>query len=167
VFGSRNGSQVFGSLTAGYEFKRESFLLSPYARINAAWITLDAFTETGGLGGALNFSDQSANFVTSVLGFRGRYTMLTPWGALTPRFRVEYNHDFNNASSVSLRYADFITGPVFGLSVAPAERDRVTLGLGSDFAFSEALRLGADYQYNSDFLGAAWHTFKLKLQSRF
>ena len=52
------------------------------------------FTETGGLGGALAYSSQSVNFYTAVLGLRGKYTFLTDWGSVAPRFRVEYNHDF-------------------------------------------------------------------------
>jgi outer membrane autotransporter protein len=141
-------------------------MLSPYARINAAWVTLNAFTETGGLGGALNYSGQSAEFFTAVLGLRGKYTFLTAWGAITPRFRVEYNHDMSSASTILLRYADLL-GPTYSLTIAPAARDRMTFGVGTDVTVRDVHRLAIDYVYDADFLGIAWHRFKLRWESRF
>jgi large repetitive protein len=166
VYGSRNGSQLFGSLTAAYQHRWQQMMLSPYARINAAWVTLDAFTETGGLGGALAYSSQSANFYTSVLGLRGKYTFLTDWRAISPRLRVEYNHDFAGASTIYLQYTDLI-GPTYSLTTTPVGRDRATVGAGSDLVVGNAHRIGFDYQYDADFLGAAWHRYKVKWESRF
>ncbi len=167
VLGSRTGREVFASLSTGYEFRHDKLLISPYARINGAWITLDQFSETGGLGGALTYSAQSANLLTSVLGLRGKYTWVTTWGAIAPRFRVEYNHDFNGTSDITLNYADTPFGQTFALTTTPAQRDRITLGLGTDFLFGDTLRLAADYRHETDFIGTQWHLFKLRLDARF
>jgi uncharacterized repeat protein (TIGR01451 family) len=167
VFGNRTGSQMFSSLTAGYEYRQGRLLLAPYARVNATWLMLDSFTEIGGLGGALNYSSQTANFITSVLGLRGKYLFLTNWGAFAPRFRAEYHHDFGGTSDITLRYADSLTGPTFNLTTAPQQRDHMTLGLGADFIFSQQVKLGADYQRDIDTLGAQWHRFKLRLDGRY
>lgn len=166
VYGTRNGSQFFGSLTAAYQFRWQGLMLSPYARINAAWLTLDAFTENGGFGGALAYSAQTANFYTSVLGLRGKYTFLTDWGSIAPRFRVEYNHDFAGTSTVFLQYGDLI-GPIYSLTTSPASRDRATIGVGTDLMIRDQHRLAFDYQYDVDFLGADWHRFKLRWETRF
>jgi len=166
VYGTRNGSQLFSSLTAAYQFKWAGLMLSPYARINAAWITLDAFTESGGFGGALTYSSQNANFYTSVLGLRGKYTFLTDWGSIAPRFRVEYNHDFASPSTIFLQYADLV-GPIYSLTLSPASRDRATVGVGTDLMIRDRHRLAFDYQYDMDFLGADWHRFKLRWETRF
>jgi uncharacterized repeat protein (TIGR01451 family) len=164
VFGHRTGRQLFGSFTGGYTYRAGRLLLSPYARINAAWLTLDQFTEFGGPG-ALIYSEQTATFMTSVLGLRGRYTFPTNWGSISPRFRIEYNHDFRGNGAASLRYADLL-GPTYVLTTEPAERDRMTLGLGTDLQIGETLKLAADYQYDVDFLGAPWHRYRLRLDSR-
>ncbi len=166
VYGTRNGSQFFSSLTAAYQFRFDGLMLSPYARINAAWLTLDAFTETGGLGGALAYSSQSVNFYTAVLGLRGKYTFLTDWGSVAPRFRVEYNHDFAGTSTIFLQYADLL-GPIYSLTTSPASRDRATFGAGTDLMIRDQHRLAFDYQYDVDFLGADWHRFKLRWETRF
>jgi outer membrane autotransporter protein len=164
VFGQRTGRQLFGSFTGGYTYRDGRLLLSPYARINAAWLTLDQFTESGGPG-ALIYSEQTATFMTSVLGLRGKYTFPTNWGSISPRFRIEYNHDFRGNGAASLRYADLL-GPTYVLTTEPAERDRMTLGLGTDFLVGNTLKLAADYQYDVDFLGAPWHRYRLRLDSR-
>lgn len=166
AYGSRSGNQVFGSLTAAYQFKWDGFMLSPYGRINAAWVNLNAFTETGGLGGALTYSSQQAEFYTAVLGLRGKYTILTDWGAVAPRFRVEYHHDFSGTSTIFLQYADLLS-PVYSLTTSPAGRDRASVGAGTDLMIGDRHRLSADYQYDVDFLGADWHRFKLRWESRF
>lgn len=70
VSGSRTGNQAFGSLTAGYEFRIDRLLVSPYARINGASLTLDEFRETGG-SGALSFSAQQARSLR--LKLQGRF----------------------------------------------------------------------------------------------
>jgi uncharacterized repeat protein (TIGR01451 family) len=166
VYGQRTGDQIFASLTAAFQYQSGGLMLSPYARINAAWVTLNAFTESGGLGGALNYSSQSAEFVTSVLGLRGKYTFLTSWGSIAPRFRVEYNHDLSSASTILLQYADLV-GPVYSLTIASPARDRMTFGVGADVTIHDVNRLAFDYQYGSDFLGIAWHRLKLRWESRF
>jgi outer membrane autotransporter protein len=166
VSGSRTGNQAFGSLTASYEFRGDGWLVSPYARVNGAWLALDAFSETGG-SGALSFFDQQARFLTGVLGLRGKTTVLTDFGVVSPRMRVEYLHDALGTSAVSLRYADTLTGPTYGFTTAPTERDRIAVGLGAELGLTEAWRLDADYQYDTDFVGARMHTLRLKLQSRF
>lgn len=166
VYGTRTGNQTFASLTAAYQFRQGGGMLSPYARMNAARVTLNSFTETGGVAGALTYSSQSADFYAAALGLRGKYTFLTDWGAIAPRFRVEYTHDFAGSSGIFLQYADLLS-PVYSLTTSPAQRDRMTLGLGSDAMISDRHRLAANYQYDADFLGTAWHRFKLRWETRF
>src|SRR5690606_22248897 len=43
----RDGSQVFGSVAAGYEHRRNGVLLSPYARLDFSRDKLDGMTESG------------------------------------------------------------------------------------------------------------------------
>jgi hypothetical protein len=95
-----------------------------------------------------------------------KYTIPTEWGAVAPRFRVEYHHDFAGTSTIFLQYADLLR-PVYSLTTAPAGRDRASVGAGTDLVIGDRHRLSADYQYDVDFLGADWHRFKLRWESRF
>ncbi len=43
----------------------------------------------------------------------------------------------------------------------------MTFGLGADVLVGNGIKLAGDYQYDTDFLGAPWHRYKLRLESRF
>ena len=97
--GSRSGHQIFGSVTSGYEYRDGNLLASPYARVNASWSTLDAFTESGGGVFALQYGTQTVNSFTGGFGLRAAYQLNEAWGAITPRMRIEYAHEFAGAST--------------------------------------------------------------------
>ena len=101
-----------------------------------------------------------------MLGLRAKYTWLTTWGAVVPRVRVEYNHDFSGSSGIALNYAD-TPFQTFALTTAPTQRDRFTLGLGTDVLLGNTVRIAADYRNEVDFLGAQWHLIKLRLEAKY
>ena len=143
--GSRDGRQVFGSLTAGYEYRHDGWLVSPYGRLEASRSKLDAFTEQGGGIYGLTYSDQTVDTLSGVLGLRLEYAVPMDWGVLKPRARLEYTHDFEGASHVSLGYTDIGTMP-YGIDVDPFSRDYLTIGLGFDAHIGDAWNLGFDYR---------------------
>jgi outer membrane autotransporter protein len=144
--GDRNGQQIFGSMTAGYEYTNGGLLLSPYARVNLSYSALDQFTETGAGLFALRYGEQSVNTLTSFLGLRAEYKLPVSWGVVTPRARIEYGHDFDASSLATLAYTDWIGGPEYVLEIDPADRDFLVLGLGADIAFDGSWTLGVDYR---------------------
>lgn len=129
--GTRDGSQVFGSLTAGYEFRRPDSLISPYGRLSGSHSTLDGFTETGGDIYNLTFGKQTVDTLSGTLGLRIENNIPTSWGLLTPRARFEYTHDFAGSSRVSLGYADIGTTP-YALDADAFSNDYLSIGLGVD-----------------------------------
>ena len=143
--GSRDGRQIFGSLTAGYEHRQDGWLVSPYGRLEASRSKLDAFTEHGGGIYGLTYSDQTVDTFSGVLGLRLEYAVPMDWGVLKPRARLEYTHDFEVASHVSLGYTDIGTMP-YGIDVDPFSRDYLTIGLGFDAHIGDAWNLGFDYR---------------------
>lgn len=146
ALGDRDGQQVFGSVTAGYEYRNEGLLLSPYARANLSYSTLNRFTETGAGLFALRYDEQSVNTLTSSFGLRAEYKMPVSWGLVTPRARIEYGHDFDASSRATMAYADWIGGPEYVLETDPADRDFLVVGLGADVAFGGSWTLGVDYR---------------------
>ncbi|MGN6770163.1 MAG: autotransporter domain-containing protein [Rhizobiaceae bacterium] len=165
--GSRGGRQVFGSLTAGYEYRDEAWLVSPYGRLEASRSKLDGFTEQGGGIYGLTYGDQTVDTLSGVLGLRLEYAMPMDWGVLKPRARLEYTHDFEGSSRVSLGYTDVGTMP-YGIDVDPFSRDYLTIGLGVDAQIGDAWNLGFDYRtaYGSGGAGRD-HTFAIKVGSTF
>jgi uncharacterized repeat protein (TIGR01451 family) len=165
--GSRVGNEYFGSLTGGYEFHWRTLMLSPYGRVNAVSLMLGAFTETGDPMGALAFSGQSASTITGVLGLRGKYDFLMSWGVLSPSFRFEYNHAFQQSGQALLQFSDFLTGPAFGIIPVFNQSDYATVGAGTDLHFENGVFLNFDYQTALFLLSAQVHRFQVRVGKQF
>jgi uncharacterized protein YhjY with autotransporter beta-barrel domain len=167
--GRRNGHQVFGSLTSGYEYRSGGFLFSPYGRLRASWSVLDAFTETGGGVFALQYGTESISSFTAGLGLRTSYEFREPWGAVTPRMRIEYAHEFAGGSSASLAYADQfgLGGSIYTLPITPTGSDYVVTGIGTDIRFMCDWILGLDYRTSFGQEKTAPQLIQIKLGTKF
>jgi outer membrane autotransporter protein len=135
-------------VTSGYEYRPGNLLASPYARVNASWSTLDAFTESGGGVFALQYGTQTVNSFTGGFGLRAAYKLAQAWGAITPRMRIEYAHEFAGASIATVAYADLVGagGSTYALPITQTGSDFVTTGLGVDFNFIDSWILSLDYR---------------------
>ncbi|MEL4072714.1 autotransporter domain-containing protein [Ochrobactrum sp. GPK 3] len=166
--GDRSGNQIFGSISIGYEHKSDAWLISPYGRIEAARSRLDAFTETGAGIDNLAFGKQTMDMLASVAGLRTQYIVPQPWGQLLARGRIEYTHDFNGSSRVSMGYADLGANLPYFLDVTGFTKDYVSLGLGLDAGMGERTTLGFDYTTGLGFDGNSQsHNTMLRLGVRF
>jgi uncharacterized protein YhjY with autotransporter beta-barrel domain len=146
-YGKRKGGEVFASLTAAWEHHEGQALISPYARVDAVSGSLDAFTETGGLG-ALAYASQDVKSLKSVLGVHLDYLKVYPTAVWQPRVRLEYQHEFENAGAFTLQYADWLTGPVYRSALDPTGRDHLVFGIGTDI---RAKDLTLSFDYKADF----------------
>lgn len=70
VNSDRDSSQVFLSLAAGYEYRQENWLLSPYARLDLANATLDKYRERGDEMFTLSYDEQKVKTTSTSLGMR-------------------------------------------------------------------------------------------------
>ncbi|MHA6643712.1 autotransporter domain-containing protein [Mesorhizobium sp. A623] len=127
--GTRSGNQVFGSLTAGYEIRKDGFLIAPYVGVRGSHAVLSGFSETGGGIYGLSYGDQTVTSISSVVGVRAEYDIIKPWGVLTPSIRAEYRHDFVGDSDVSLGYTDVGT-KTYRAEIKGRGKDSVTVGVG-------------------------------------
>ncbi|WP_416066529.1 autotransporter domain-containing protein [Rhizobium sp. ZK1] len=143
--GNRDGRQMFGSLTAAYEFRNRTWLVSPYGRFELSRSWLDGFTENGGGIYGLTYGDQTVDTAAGVIGLRLSYTMLMDWGALTPGMRAEYTHDFASSSRLRLGYADIGTLP-YQFEAEESGDDYSTLGLSLDAALLNNWAVGVEYR---------------------
>ncbi|TXI11956.1 MAG: autotransporter domain-containing protein, partial [Rhizobium sp.] len=164
--GSRDGHQFFGSLTTGYEYTNDGFLISPYGRLSASRSTLDSFTESGADWANLAYGSQSVDTLTGTLGLRVAYKIGTDWGFITPRARLEYGHDFAGDSSVSLGYAD-LPNSKFDLKTLGTGNDYATVSLGADFKIGQDLTIGAEYGTTLGQTGTTPQQVRLSIRERF
>ena len=142
----RDGDQVFGSLSAGYEYRNHGVLLSPYGRLDFSLNSLDETTEIGAGLNALTYEDEDLDSGQLSLGLRAESRHEMSFGWVVPRVRVEYNYNFEGSRRTQIAYADQIGGPRFSLSPDSADRHTLLVSAGSDFDFRNGVRLGVDYQ---------------------
>ncbi|HYC37567.1 MAG TPA: putative Ig domain-containing protein [Usitatibacter sp.] len=142
----RHGRQLFGSLAAGYEHRRNGVVLSPYGRLDYSRDRIDAGTEAGGAPYALAYSGQTASWLSAAAGIRAEATIGTRFGWTTPRLRAEYRRHLRGDRATDIAYADLLDGPRFSFSGRPADRDAFVLGLGTDLVFRGGLTVGLEYQ---------------------
>jgi outer membrane autotransporter protein len=146
AWADRDGDQVFASLAAGYDFRLERALLSPYARLDYAYDTLDQVTETGAGTDSLTYLEESFSTFQLALGIRGESRHAMRFGWIEPRAFIEYQHNFEGDRPATLVYADQARGPRFSVSPSSIVRDALYVGLGSDLVFRNGTRLGLDYE---------------------
>lgn len=164
--GKRNGQQFFGSLSAGYEYRTDDWLFSPYGRLTASRSTLDQYSETGAGLNALTYFKQNVNTLSGTLGVRAGFAKATRIGTFSPYIRVELQHDFNGQSLAGLAYADIASsGPVYFVPGSPYGSDRVQVGAGTKLR-TGTLIFGLDYSVTTG-MGGLQQGFRLTFTAPF
>jgi len=160
---SRKGSQIFGSVAGGFEFRNDLLLLSPYGRLDFTFDRFKQVTETGAGLNALAYQDQTQRSVQFSLGLRAESQHEASFGLVRPRVRAEYRHDVEGGGDASIAYADGFGGLTYSVSPADTKRNFLVLGVGSDFIFDGGFRLGFDYQWQSSGGADSGQTLRLLL----
>ncbi|VVE76123.1 autotransporter outer membrane beta-barrel domain-containing protein [Pandoraea anapnoica] len=164
--GKRNGQQFFGALSAGYEYRSDDWLFSPYGRLTASRSTLDQYSETGAGLNALTYFKQNVNTLSGTLGVRAGFAKATRIGTFSPYIRVELQHDFNGQSLAGLAYADIASsGPVYFVPGTPYGSDRVQVGAGTKLR-TGTLIFGLDYSVTTG-MGGLQQGFRLTFTAPF
>ncbi|EOW6759030.1 autotransporter domain-containing protein [Cronobacter malonaticus] len=143
--GSRAGSQVFGALTSGYEFRLPQSLVSPYGRVQVSQTHLESYTESDAGMYNLAFAPQRFSQVTGSAGLRAEHRVPVSWGDIRLQSRVEYSRLMNDTGSARVGYAD--TGnDTWRMSLYEQNRQTLALGVGLDMALPNGVTPGLAYQ---------------------
>jgi len=141
--GETKGDLTAIALSAGGNFNKKEWLLTPYGRIEWVRVTIDAYSETGGDGLALKLSDQTISSVTTAFGGQVSVAINKDWGILTPSIKLEWEHEFRD--DARLITARFVESPDAILNLPTDEPDRnyanAGISLSATFADSKVLAL--------------------------
>lgn len=146
VHGSRDGKQLFGSFSVGYQHQTDDMLLTPYGRLDIARATLDGYTETGDSVFALDYQRQTVKTSTATLGILAQWTAKRDYGTWAPQLRAEFGHDMQGSSQATMRYADLINGPLYQATLTGQSRNHTMLGAGVALQLTRGWLLRAEYQ---------------------
>ena len=146
VHGSRDGKQLFGSFSVGYQHQTDDMLLTPYGRLDIARASLDGYTETGDSVFALDYQSQTVKTSTATLGVLAQWTAKRDYGTWAPQLRAEFGHDMQGSSQATMRYADLINGPLYQATLTGQSRNHTMLGAGVALQMTRGWLLRAEYQ---------------------
>ncbi|WP_295515122.1 autotransporter domain-containing protein [uncultured Pseudomonas sp.] len=143
--GRRNGDQLFGSLSSGYEVKGPNWLVSPYGRVDTSTTWLRGYKESNADSYNLDYAEQRFSLVSGVAGVRGQYGVPLSWAYLTLRSRLEFSHTFNSDSTARMAYVD-VDDSTYSITTKGFGDNRLSTSLGVDLVWSSGLSTGIGYQ---------------------
>ncbi len=167
VFGQRDASQWFASLTVGGDFHNASWNWSPYARWNLARANLDAYTESGDPIYALAYDELTVRTNTLSLGFRTSYENEVSWGSFAPQFRLEYQHDFQGDTTASMQYALVGSGTIYEGVFSGYDRNRWVYGIGANMGFDNGWKFMFEFQGSGNSGSGNSHGVQLNLEKTY
>lgn len=142
----RKADQFFGSVAAGYEWRRDGVLISPYGRLDVSRDKLKGVTESGAEQYNLRFADQTLRSTQLGAGIRAEAQHEMEFGRVVPKARIEYRREFQDGGSARVSYADLLGGPEYSITTSGVSRNSLLFGVGTEFLLSGGLKLGVDYQ---------------------
>jgi len=106
--GETDGDFISGGLSVGYDYTNGNWDISPQLSLAYRDVSLDGYVESDALGGGLSlaYDKQEIESLKSILGvaFTGNFSR--DFGILSPHFRLEWHHEFeDDASRLMAKYA--------------------------------------------------------------
>jgi outer membrane autotransporter protein len=142
--GDSDGSEFAFNISAGYEYRREAWTLTPYGRLSYTRAEIDPYTEAAsnpaaaGAGSVLRIDDQDLKSMVLVLGGNFAYTVSTPNAVLMPQLRFEWEHEFEDDSRfINARFVNDPTQSGFAIETDEADKNYFNLGLGLSAVFAQ------------------------------
>ncbi|MGJ7902800.1 autotransporter domain-containing protein, partial [Lysobacter sp. 1R34A] len=139
----RDGDQMFGSLTAGYEHGGGSgMMLTGYGRLDSSRTKLDGYRETGLGIYDLSYGSQTVENSGASLGIEGSLPIVTTRGNLfRPFWLLEYREAIDNRSDVNLNYVVMPVANDYVLGLRSYGDNALSYGAGMDMTFSRGWKL--------------------------
>ena len=100
--GSRNGTQIFGSINYGKTIDKGDFNLTPIVRFDLGYTELDAYSENGT--DALSYDKQTIESGLASVGVEFSDIVKFNNNNLKPFGSIEYVMDFSNSSEAKMNY---------------------------------------------------------------
>jgi len=96
--GETDGDFVAGGLSIGYDYANGNWNITPQLSLAYRDVSLDGYEEVDPLGGGLTlaYDEQEIKSLKSILGvaFTGNFSR--DFGVLSPQFRLEWHHEFED-----------------------------------------------------------------------
>jgi len=136
--GSRNGTQIFGSINYGKTLDKEDFNLTPIARVDLGYTELDGYTETGT--DALTYGKQTAENGLASIGLEINDIIKFSNSSLEPFGSFQYGLDFSNSSDAKMNYVSD-TSTIYTYTPGINSTHLLTTEMGFNYFLEDHLKL--------------------------
>lgn len=143
--GDRDARQYFASVRTGYDFRRNSFLLSPFSRLDISSTSFDAYEENGGAN-PLRYDKSDVNLMSLTAGVRGEYVFKRRWGSLVPSAGLEYTHNFRDTVQQKTGFLDEVGAFPYTTRTQALSTNQLGATLGLEAKFKKGVTLGGEYR---------------------
>ena len=155
--GDRDGDQVFGSVTFGYEFDNPVLNLTSYGRVDAGYTSLAQYSESG-TKAALSYDKQELINSMLSIGVVADRNFIITFGTFRPNVRLEYGLNTSQSSDADMWYVSY-PSTSYTLLVDSDASSNFRGGVGVDLAMNNGLSFGFGYErtqaINSGYLDTA------------
>jgi outer membrane autotransporter protein len=136
--GSRDGTQVFGSINYGKTLVKEDFNLTPIARVDLGYTELDGYTETGT--DALTYGKQTVESGLASIGLEINDIIKFSDSSLKPFGSFQYGLDFSNSSDAKMNYVSD-TSTIYTYTPGINSTHLLTAEAGFNYELKDHLKL--------------------------
>ena len=141
--GSRDGTQVYGSVNYGKKIDKGEFSLTPIGRVDLGYTELDAYNETGT--NALSYDKQNIESGVASLGVEIDNIIKFSNSSLKPFGSLEYGLDFSNSSDAKMNYVSD-TSTSYTHTKGANSNNLITSVIGFEFMTEDNLNILTSYK---------------------
>ena len=141
--GSRNGTQIFGSINYGKTLDKGDFNLTPIARVDLGYTELDAYSETGT--NALSYAKQTIESGLASVGLQFSDMVKFNENKFKPFGSIEYGMDFSNSSDAKMSYVSD-TSTIYTYTQGANSNHLITSVVGFEYITINNLNIISSYK---------------------
>ena len=141
--GSRNGTQIFGSINYGKTLDKGDFNLTPIARVDLGYTELDAYSETGT--DALSYAKQTIESGLASVGVQFSDIVKFNDNKFKPFGSIEYGMDFSNSSNAKMNYVSD-TSTIYTYTQEANSNHLITSVVGFEYITINNLNIISSYK---------------------
>jgi methionine-rich copper-binding protein CopC len=141
--GSRNGTQVFGSINYGKTIDKGDFNLTPIGRVDLGYTELDAYSEIGT--DALSYAKQTIESGLASLGLEFSDIVKLNKNSFKPFGSIEYGLDFSNSSDAKMNYVSD-TSTIYTYTQGINSNHLITSVVGFEYITKDNLEIISSYK---------------------
>ena len=141
--GSRDSTQIFGSINYGKTIDKGDFNLTPIARVDLGYTELDAYSETGT--DALSYAKQTIESGLASIGLEFSDIVKFNDNKFKPFGSIEYGMDFSNSSDAKMNYVSD-TSTIYTYTQGANSNHLITTVIGFEYMTINNLEIISSYK---------------------